>query len=135
MATDGATLIVLGSALRKLIESVRKKVHNHAVVEDPNTLGAIAIAATQDCDPIAEVDLEELRYISTVPITAYPGMGTNAGDIWAACFRTESNDAVVVFISPDGTWLGRVSVPAEYYFDEEHQARQRSPDEIREWWS
>jgi len=134
IATDGATLIVLGTALRSLIGMVARKVHDHAVIEDPNTLGAIALAASQDQEPFDDDDLGELKYMSTVPVTAFPGVGTNASDIWAACFKERSGDAVVVFISPDGTWLGRVRVPAKYYFDSNHQARQRTAEGIRQWW-
>jgi hypothetical protein len=134
-ATDAATLIVLGSALRRLIKAVARKVNPQPVVEDPNTLGAIAAAENQDRDPFGDNELEGLRYISTVPVTAYPGSGTDARDIWATCFLTESNDAVVVFVSPSGTWLGRVRVPAEYYIDTDRQLVQRTGEEIRDWWS
>ena len=133
--TDAAALIAIGSALWQLIRRVARKVESHFVVEDPNTLGALAAAENQQRDPFDFSELEELRYISTVPVTASPGIGTDPGDIWAACFRTKTYDAVVVFVTRHGTWLGRVRVPAEYCFDAEGHPHHRTSQEIQEWWS
>ena len=133
-ATDAATLLALGTALVHMIKRLRTRGRENAVVEDLNALGAIALAENQSQAPLDEQEMKELRYMSTVPITATLGMGTNGSDIWAVCFKAKSYDAVVVFISPMGTWLGRVRVPSEYHWDAEHVARQRSPEEIRGWW-
>ena len=134
-ATDAASVLALGTGLVQLIRALAKNGRHQAVIEDPNTLGAIALAETQVSGPMADTELEELNFVSTVPITAFPGIGTNGSDIWAACFKARSGDAVVVFLSPTGTWLGKVRVPAEYYFDGSRTACQRTAREIQQWWS
>jgi hypothetical protein len=128
IGTDIATLIAIGAALLGLIRKVRPRYERDPVIEDPRTLGAVAAAG-------ASGDLSGYRYVSTVPITAYPGIGTNAGDIWAACFAGPDQDGMarVVFMSPTGICLGDVQVPAEMFRDD-RGAQHRNPEEIQRLW-
>lgn len=129
IGTDAASLIAIGGALRELVRRVRRKFGRDPTIEDPMSLGALAASG---CDS----ELTGMRYISTVPITAYPGVGTNWNDVWAACFKEpeEAGAATVIFISPSGTCLGVVRVPIEVYRGKDGPTR-RSPEEIQGWWT
>lgn len=126
--TDAGSLIATGTALFALIHRVRRRFNRDPVVEDSNTIGALAAASSH-------ADLTGYRFVDTVPITARPGVGTDARDIWATCFAGSDKvgDAVVVFMSPTGTCLGEVRVPAEMYFADDGW-RRRGPEDIRIWW-
>lgn len=129
--TDLASLAAVGGVLWKVIERIAKKRHSHPTVEDPLTLATLGAARLggEVVDSMAGC-----RYVSTVPITAAAGMGTDARDIWAACFSCDvSGSGLVIFLSPSGTCLGSVSVPAEMHFGE-GTWRTRSVAEIAEWW-
>ena len=126
--TDVASLIAIGSALFAIIACVKRRFKREPVVEDPTTLGALAAAS-------ARHDLTGMRYVGTVPITAYPGIGTDRRDIWAACFEgsEEEGTATLLFVSPAGTSLGLVSVPSEMFLTDEGW-QTRSTEDIRQWW-
>lgn len=122
-------LLHLGEYALKAITTIRTRTGSSPTIHDPDTLGAVAAASAKAHAPF---DLTGCHYVGTVPITARPEAGTDARDIYAACFDGEGF-AGVIFMSPSGTVLGTITVPAEYGF-EEGEWRHRSAEELAAWW-
>jgi hypothetical protein len=131
-----AGLYKLGRFLTKAIIRIRERLNHDPVIEDPDTLGALAAVVILDSDGSTADALQEYQYIGTVPVTASPGMGTDARDIWASCFvcPPDIGGAAVVFMSPSGLSLGSVRVPFEMYLKPKEGWQQRSVRDIALWW-
>ncbi len=131
LAAAGAinTLVQFGEYALRIIAWIRDKTDAGPVIADPDTLGAVAAASA---DESTRARLTGCRFRGTVPITASLGAGTDERDIWAACFDGEWF-GVVIFMSPSGTVLGTVVVPAEWGFIG-GEWRMRTPEEIAAWW-
>ncbi len=111
---DTASLIAVGLALRAVIRRTRERGRVNPTA-DAEALGPLAAAEG------GATRLLGTRFVGVVPITAsvlpgttHPAAGTDARDIWAACFQQESRDGIVIFMSPTGLRLGIVGVPAEF---------------------
>jgi hypothetical protein len=136
-AVDGlATLWSTGRLLVKFITRVRGKFGHGPTIEDPDTLGAIAAVVVVGDEAPSPALLQDLRYVTTVPLTVGPRVGTDARDIWASVFALpdEIGGANVVFMSPTGLSLGSVRVPSEMFLRPSEGWETRSPRDIALWW-
>lgn len=126
---DTASLIGIGVALRSLIRKIRNRFGHDPVMEDRDTLGAIASAEPG-------LSLTGYRYARTAIVTGAEGMGTDRRDIYASVFAGDDQQgaAIVVFMSPTGLCLGSVRVPAQCFLEQDRW-RDRTSEEIAQWWS
>jgi hypothetical protein len=128
---DTAALIALAAGVRSVIARVSARRGDLPTIGDPSGLAVAAVASVTDQ---FRERLLETRYVGTFPITASAAVGTDRRDIWAVCFSAgEEGYGLVIFVSPAGTCLGAVSVPAETYFDG-REWRDRSTDDLIAWW-
>jgi hypothetical protein len=132
--TDSASLLALGTALYALIRKISGRRGVQAVIEEGRTLGALSVAALEESELFEEADLE-MTFVQTVPLTTFPGVGTNLGDVWTTVFRRHNGDLRLVFISPGGKFLGTVSVPGPYMRDEKGSAHERTTEDVSQWWA
>lgn len=130
IGVTGGLIVEAGKVAWKMIKEISSRRGGESPeISDPFSLGVVAAGAVS---PAIQETLVGCRYRATVGITGSVGAGTDARDIWAACFDGDGY-AVVIFVSPSGLCLGTVKVPAEFALVDD-EWKQRTPDDIAEWW-
>jgi hypothetical protein len=112
---DTASMIALAMFVKMLIGRVSRRRSSPPSISEPSALAVAALAAAPD-EILGRARAG--RFVHTVPVNTGGLSGTDARDIWAACWSLDTEcSALLIFVSPAGMYLGSSIVPAQIYFD------------------
>lgn len=121
-------LVALGGWLLWLSDRIRKKRSTGLSMPDRVAIGSVAAARAARV-----VSLDGYRFLDTKPLEGDGSSGSDDRFIWAATFRNEQRgDALVVFVSDMGVYLGHVFVPFVWHFDG-HGGITRTPEQCAQY--
>jgi hypothetical protein len=111
VATDTASLVTLGYALRSCIERISRGRRRGPACASGEALAALSASGT----PSIVDEPESWRYARTVPLTTDGSVGTDMRDVWASTFLNDSQGLLqVVFSSATTRYLGTAIVATEW---------------------
>lgn len=124
---DMGRLASLGGWLLWLSDRIKTK--RNGGLSLPDSVGGVALGSVAAAHAAHFVSLDGYRFIGTRPLEGDGSSGSDDRFIWAATFRNEQRgDALVVFVSDLGVYLGHVFVPFVWHFDG-HDGVSRTPEQ------